>query len=56
MRALHAVKVEMVRRTAACSSCRVAGSEFEIPADLVLLAMGFVGPEKGGLLPDLGVR
>ena len=25
----------------------VPGSEFEIPADLVLLAMGFVGPEKG---------
>jgi glutamate synthase (NADPH/NADH) small chain len=33
----------------------VAGSEFEIPADLVLLAMGFVGPEKNALLTDLGV-
>ena len=33
----------------------MAGSEFEIPADLVLLAMGFVGPEKGPLLGDLGV-
>ena len=33
----------------------VAGSEFELPADLVLLAMGFVGPEKGGLLEGLGV-
>ena len=34
----------------------VPGSEFEIPADLVLLAMGFVGPEKGALLDDLGVK
>ena len=25
-------------------------------ADLVLLAMGFVGPERAGLLTDLGVR
>ena len=33
----------------------VDGTEREIPADLVLLAMGFVGPEKGALLADLGV-
>jgi glutamate synthase (NADPH/NADH) small chain len=33
----------------------VPGSEREIPADLVLLAMGFLGPEKKGLLEDLGV-
>ena len=30
--------------------------EREIPADLVLLAMGFVGPERGGLLDQLGVE
>jgi glutamate synthase (NADPH/NADH) small chain len=34
---------------------KVAGSDFELEADLVLLAMGFVGPEQGGLLTDLGV-
>ena len=33
----------------------VAGSEREIPADLVLLAMGFTGPEQP-LLAELGVR
>ncbi len=33
----------------------VRGSERELPADLVLLAMGFVGPEKGKLLEGLGV-
>jgi glutamate synthase (NADPH/NADH) small chain len=34
----------------------VAGSEREIPAQLVLLAMGFTGPEPGGLLEQLGVQ
>ncbi|MCK5754045.1 MAG: FAD-dependent oxidoreductase, partial [Mycobacterium sp.] len=29
--------------------------EFELEADLVLLAMGFVGPERTGLLDGLGV-
>jgi glutamate synthase (NADPH/NADH) small chain len=33
----------------------VPGSEFEKPADLVLLAMGFVNPVHEGLLDDLGV-
>ena len=55
VRALHAVKVEMVKKDGRTVFERVAGSEFEIPADLVLLAMGFTGPEKGALLTDLGV-
>jgi glutamate synthase (NADPH/NADH) small chain len=33
----------------------MAGSEFTIPADLILLAMGFVGPTKAGLLEQAGV-
>ena len=32
------------------------GTEFEINADLVLLAMGFSGPVKNGLLDNLGVK
>ena len=32
----------------------VAGSEFEMKADLVLLAMGFMGPEQKGLLEQFG--
>jgi glutamate synthase (NADPH/NADH) small chain len=35
---------------------KVEGSEFELPCELVLLAMGFVGPEKGGWLDTLGVE
>jgi glutamate synthase (NADPH/NADH) small chain len=34
----------------------VAGSEKIIPADLVLLAMGFTGPEKGELISQLQVE
>ena len=34
----------------------VEGSEFEIETDLVLLAMGFLGPEQPGLLTDLGIE
>lgn len=33
----------------------VAGSEFHVEADLVLLAMGFVHPERKGMLEELGV-
>ncbi len=33
----------------------VEGSTFTIPADLILLAMGFVGPKKAGLLEQAGV-
>ena len=34
---------------------KVEGSDREIEADLVFLAMGFVGPEKGSWLDQLGV-
>jgi glutamate synthase (NADPH/NADH) small chain len=33
----------------------VLGTRKELPADLVLLALGFVGPEKGSWLDQLGV-
>ncbi|MBI4194502.1 MAG: glutamate synthase subunit beta [Betaproteobacteria bacterium] len=34
----------------------IPGSEFEMKADLVLLAMGFLGPVQSGLLAELGVE
>jgi len=34
----------------------VEGSEREVPAQLVLLAMGFLGPEQEGFLDQLGVE
>jgi glutamate synthase (NADPH/NADH) small chain len=34
----------------------VAGSEFEVASDLVLLAMGFVGTERHGVVRELGIE
>jgi glutamate synthase (NADPH/NADH) small chain len=34
----------------------IPGTEREIPAELVTLAMGFLGPQKAGLIEDLGVE
>jgi len=33
-----------------------AGTERDLPADLVLLAMGFVGPERSGVISELGIE
>jgi len=56
VRRLEAVKVDMVREGGRLDFRPVPGSEFTLDVDLVLLAMGFVGPEKPGMLTDLGVR
>jgi glutamate synthase (NADPH/NADH) small chain len=52
VRALETVNVEVSRS----GITRLAGTEVALEAELVLLAMGFVGPERGGLLTELGVR
>ena len=52
VRALETVNVEVSRS----GITRLAGTEVTLEAELVLLAMGFVGPERGGLLTELGVR
>jgi glutamate synthase (NADPH/NADH) small chain len=49
--------LEMVEVTMASGKFEeVPGTAREIPADLILLAMGFTGPEGGPLLEDLGVE
>jgi glutamate synthase (NADPH/NADH) small chain len=55
VKALQAVQIEATRNDGRMHFAAVPGSEFEIKADLVLLAMGFVGAEKSTLLTDLGV-
>src|SRR6185436_11380460 len=52
VKALHAMQVEIVRKDGRLQFQPVPRSEFELTADLVLLAMGFVGAEKGALLDD----
>ena len=54
---LHAVRLDwQPSESGRQLMSEVVGSEFEINADLVLLAMGFLGPEHNGLLEDLGVE
>jgi glutamate synthase (NADPH) small chain len=54
---LTAIKLVEVERDTEGRFVPVEGAEEkELPAQLVLLAMGFVGPEKGKLLSDLGVE
>ena len=53
---LHGARVLMVNKDGRMSFEPVPGSEFELKADLVLLAMGFLGPEKKGMLDQLGVK
>ena len=56
VRSLHGHKVTRVVTDGRASFEPLPNSAFEIKADLVLLAMGFVGPEKSRLLTDLDVR
>ena len=54
---LHCVRVEWQATEAGRARLvETLGSDFDIEADLVLLAMGFLHPEHNGLLDDLGVE
>jgi len=54
---LVAARVEWQKDvTGAFKMVEIPGSEFEMKADLVLLAMGFVGPDGPDLLAQLGVE
>ena len=52
VRSLKLHEVEMIDG----KFCKVEGTDHEIAADFVFLAMGFVGPEKGSWLDSLGVE
>ncbi len=54
---VQCVEVEWTYDQAAGRVCprRVDGSEFSVDAELVLIAMGFVGPSPGGLVEALGI-
>ncbi len=56
VRALHGHNVSRVAANGRVSFEPQPDSAFEMKADLVLLAMGFVGAEKSRLLADLDVR
>ncbi len=52
LRALRAHQVEMVDG----QFTKIEGTDFDLPCELVLLAMGFLGPQREGLLDSLGVE
>ncbi|MCX8073455.1 MAG: glutamate synthase subunit beta [Candidatus Binatia bacterium] len=52
---LHAVRLEWVKENGRMVMREIPGSEFTIDVDLVLLALGFTGPEKY-LLEQVGVE
>ncbi len=54
--ALDCVRVEWVKGESGRMEMReMAGSEFQLKADLVLLAMGFLGPRREGMLDQADV-
>jgi len=53
---LHGNKVQMVREGGRLDFKPVPGSEFTLDVDLVLLAMGFLGPEHSGPIQELGLK
>jgi glutamate synthase (NADPH/NADH) small chain len=55
--ALDCIRVEWERTPDGRMAMKeVPGSEFQMKADLVLLAMGFLGPRRGALLNQAGVE
>ena len=55
--ALHGVRLEWAPgEDGRMQMTEVPGSEFVEPVDLVLLALGFLGPERPGMLEQLGVE
>ncbi len=54
---MHAVRLDWgpPDHTGRPAMIEIEGSEFELDVDLVLLALGFVHPEKVGMLDQLGV-
>jgi glutamate synthase (NADPH/NADH) small chain len=53
---IEAVRVDWVSDNGKFVMKEVPGSEFQIDCDLVLLALGFLGPEKPGPIQQLGLK
>ena len=56
VKGLQAVRVEWKQEDGRNVMKRLEGTEFTIDVDLILLAMGFIGPTVWGLVNDLGVK
>jgi len=56
VKAIECVRVEWKQEDGQWKMSEIEGSEFELKADLVLLAMGFVHPVHEGMIDELGVE
>jgi glutamate synthase (NADPH) small chain len=56
VRKLYGSKVELVGSNGKTSFVNLPDSGLEMDVDLVLIAMGFVGPERQGLVENFGVK
>ncbi len=56
VKALRGHQIEMITESGRTQFLPVPGTEFELPCDLVLLAMGFSGSERYGVVGELGVE
>jgi glutamate synthase (NADPH/NADH) small chain len=54
VRALQGVRLEWAQENGRPVMKEIPGSEFEIPCELVLLALGFLGPEPDTMIAQLG--
>ncbi|MBK8254695.1 MAG: glutamate synthase subunit beta [Polyangiaceae bacterium] len=56
VKTLHAARLDFrPDETGVVRPVEIPGSEFSVPADLVLLALGYLHPVKQGLLQELGI-
>ena len=56
VKAIETVGIEWVSENGRFAPREIPGTEKTWPATLVLLALGFLGPEKAGMLEQLGVK
>ena len=52
---LHGIRIDMQKEGARKRAVEVPGSEFEMPCDLLILAIGFTGPKQPQIAEQLGV-
>lgn len=53
---LHGIRLDWKRDNGRLVMEEIPGSEFELECDLVLLALGFLGPEPDGIISELGLK
>ncbi len=56
VRKLHGMRLDWKRDNGRMVMQEMPGTEFELECDLVLLALGFLGPEPDGIVAELGLN